>query len=207
MNRNWLFVGILSFSIIFSPLYISKVEAHSHPQTEERHMHFHISDQEFNNLIKKGYSRQEIFRAHFISKHSTEKNLEKILSVYKKNQSWEETAKHFGVDLEKIKQDHIKKHKQFYERNKTKIIQYLTTYTGKSATELENFLKDDVDLHFLVVAAAISKKSNTDISQIIQYKKEGKNYKDIITMLKLEPNTVFMEAKKIHKDIYKIVQE
>lgn len=170
-------------------------------------MHLHISDQEINDLIKKGYSKQDIFKAYFIAKHAKEKlDVETVLKVYKQKQSWGATAKYFKVDIEKIKKAHFEKHKQFYEKNKTKIIQYLATYTGKSPSELDKYLKD-VDLHFLIVAAAISKKSNTDLSQIIQDKKEGKHLKEIISKKKLDPESVFDEAKNIHKGIHRVIEK
>lgn len=207
MKKRQSLLSIIIISLILSPLYGYKVDAHTQPQMTNRHKHIHISDQEFNELIKKGYTRHEIMKAHFISKHSKEKNLEEILIAYKKNQSWKETANSFGVDLEKIKQEHVKKQQKFYNQNKTKIIQYLAAYTGKSPAELEKYLKEDIDLHFLIVSAAISKVSNKDLDQIIQYKKDGKNFKEMMTMLKLDEKTVFEEAKKLHHGIHRVIEK
>ncbi|KYD00099.1 hypothetical protein [Heyndrickxia sporothermodurans] len=207
MKKYYVLVSILSIALFCSSQNILTVSAHNHTQVEARHIHLHISDQEINNLMKKGYTKQDIFKAYFIAKHAKEKlDAETILKVYKQKQSWEETAKYFNVDIEKIKKAHFEKHKQFYEKNKTKIIQYLATYTGKSPTELDKYLKD-VDLHFLIVAAAISKKSNTDLSQIIKDKKEGKQLKEIISKEKLDPKSVFDEAKNIHKGIHRVIEK
>ncbi|GIN88744.1 hypothetical protein J6TS2_51300 [Heyndrickxia sporothermodurans] len=208
MKNRQLLLSLLALSIIFNPLNVLQAKAHvHHPKFIEGHKHTDLNEQEWNNLMQKGYSRQEIFKAHIIAKHSNEKDLEKILMVYKKNKSWKETAKQFGVNLEQLKRDHIKKHKEFFDKHKQQIIQYLSSYTGKSYTELNNYLKEDVDLHFLVVAAAISKKSNKDISQIIQYKKEGKDFKEILSTLKLDPTVIIEEAKVIHKGIRDAIEK
>ncbi|MCI1762444.1 hypothetical protein [Heyndrickxia oleronia] len=165
-----------------------------------------MSDQEIIDLIKKGYTRHEVFRAYFISKHANEKNVEKILKVFREKQSWKETAKQFGVDLEKVKKEHLKKHKEFYEKNKAQIINYLATYTGKSTATIEQYLKEDVDLHFLIFAAAISKKGNMDISKIIQDKKSGKSMKEITESAKLDPKAVFHEVKNIQHSIFEAIK-
>ncbi|MED3649824.1 hypothetical protein [Heyndrickxia sporothermodurans] len=207
MKKHYMLISLLSVFLFCSQQNILTVKAHDHKEIEAKHVHLHISDQEINDLIKKGYTKRDIFKAYFIAKHAKEKlDVETILKVYKQKQSWEETAKYFKVDFEKIKKEHFEKHKQFYKKNKTQIIQYLATYTGKSPKELDTYLKD-VDLHFLVVAAAISKKSNTDLNQIIQYKKEGKHLKEIISIEKLDPKSVFNEAKNIHKGIYRAIKK
>ncbi|MDH5162568.1 hypothetical protein [Heyndrickxia oleronia] len=206
MKKYFLSVCVLSISLFFNSFHTLNVYAHPHPQLDEKHKHLHMSDQEINDLIKKGYTRHEVFRAYFISKHSNEKNVEKILKVYREKQSWKETAKQFGVDLEKVKKEHLKKHKEFYEKNKAQIINYLATYTGKSTASIEQYLKEDVDLHFLIFAAAISKKGNMDISKIIQDKKSGKSIKEITESAKLDPKSVFHEVKNIQHGIFEAIK-
>ncbi|MBU5211220.1 hypothetical protein [Heyndrickxia oleronia] len=206
MKKYFFSVCVLSISLLFNSFHTLNVYAHPHPQLDEKHKHLHMSDQEINDLIKKGYTRHEVFRAYFISKHANEKNVEKILKVFREKQSWKETAKQFGVDLEKVKKEHLKKHKEFYEKNKAQIINYLATYTGKSTATIKQYLKEDVDLHFLIFAAAISKKGNMDISEIIQDKKSGKSMKEITESAKLDPKSVFPEVKNIQHGIFEAIK-
>jgi hypothetical protein len=164
---------------------------------EEKLGHLHISQDDFFKLEKLGYTKHDIIKAAHIAKHAN-KSVESVLSYFKKHPSWDETAKHFGVDLEKIKAEHIEKHRQLY---KDKIVKFLSSYTNHTPKEINQYLQNDVDLHFLIVAAAIEKTSNTDLSKIIQYKKDGKSFDEIMNSVNADPKVVFEEVKKIHHEI------
>ena len=77
MKKIFFSVCILSISLLFNSFHTLNVYAHPHPQLDEKHKHLHMSDQEINDLIKKVYTRHEVFRAYFISKHANEKECRK----------------------------------------------------------------------------------------------------------------------------------
>lgn len=115
-------ISLLSVFLFCSQQNILTVKAHDHKEIEAKHVHLHISDQEINDLIKKGYTKRDIFKAYFIAKHAKEKlDVETILKVYKQKQSWEETAKYFKVDIEKLKKSISKNINSFIKRIKHKL--------------------------------------------------------------------------------------
>jgi len=163
--------------------------------------HLQLNHEEFQILEKQGYTIHEIIQAAHISMY-TNKSIESILRFYKEHQSWHETAKHFGVDLEKLKTDQMRKTKQLlYKENKEKIIYILANYTNRKPEEISRYLKQDADLHFLIVAAVISKSTNTDLSKIIQLKKEGKSLDEIMNTVNADRKKVFKEVKLLHEKI------
>ncbi|PKR83599.1 hypothetical protein CWO92_18730 [Heyndrickxia camelliae] len=177
--------------------------------TKENHInveeegHLQLTYEEFQKLLKQGYTVHEIVKAAHISLY-TNKGIEYILRFYKKNGSWQETANHFGVDLEKLKTDQMRKTKRLNRQHKEKIITILANYTSRTPEEINDYLKQDADLHFLIVAAAISKTTNTDLPVIIQYNKEGMSFHEIMKTVHANQKIVFREVKILHQKIKNI---
>ena len=121
---------------------------------KEADEHLQLTHEEFQMLEKQGYSTQEIVKAAHISMY-TDKSIENILLFYKKSGSWHKTAKHFGVDWNKLETDQMRKTKQLNKANKEKIIAILAIYTNRTSAEISYYLKKEADLHFLIFAAAI----------------------------------------------------
>ncbi|MGV3467282.1 MAG: hypothetical protein ACO1OT_18570 [Heyndrickxia sp.] len=198
--KKYLFIVLGSMLFTFIEISSAAAIAHeNHPNMEDEN-HLQLTQEEFQKLEKQGYAVHEIVKAAHISMY-TNKSIESILRFYKKIGSWHETANHFGVDLEKLESDQIRKTKQLSQENKKEIILILANYTNRKPSEIMHYLKEDADLHFLIVAVAISKTTNTELPKIIQYKKEGKSFRDIMNTVHANRQTVFMEVKLLHQKI------
>jgi len=192
---------IISFTLIdIKSAAAITYENYSNLGVEDR---LRLTHEEFQKLEKQGYTVHEIVKAAHISMY-TNKSIDSILRFYKKNGSWHETANHFGVEWEKLENDQMRKTKQLSKEIKEKMVTILADYTNRTPAEINHYLKEDVDLHFLIVASAISKTTNTDLPTIIEYKKEGKSFHEIMNTVHANPKTVFDEVKKLHQEIKNI---
>lgn len=203
MKKIFLFIALISIHISFIDIPTVNATTYESKLNTEQEEHLHLTHEEFQKLEKQGYTVHEIVKAAHISMY-TNNTIESILRFYKEHGSWQETADHFGVDLQKLKTDQMRKTKQRYKENKEKIIILIANYTNKLPSEINDYLKEDTDLHFLIFAAAISKTTNTDLSRIIQYNKEGKSFDEIMTTVHANRKTVFNEVKMLHKKIKQI---
>lgn len=201
MKKYFLYIACATITLLsFLTLPLVKASIYESPVNLEEE-HLQLNHEDFQRLEKQGYTVHEIIKAAHISMYAN-KSIESILRYYKKHQSWHETANHFGVDLEKLKTDQMRKTKQLlYKENKEKIIYILANYTNRKPEEISRYLKQDADLHFLIVAAAISKTTETDLSKIIQLKKEEKSLDEIMNTVHANRKMVFKEVKLLHEKI------
>ncbi len=152
-------------------------------------------------LEKLGYDKHDIYHAIKISKIAKQ-DPEIVLTFYKKNRSWKETAKHFGVDPNEIKHHrHWKKHKEYLEKNKDKVMLNLASYLNKEETELNLHLKEGVSLHTLVKASVLSKLSDVELEEILAKKENGQSFREISKELNVEKKDIIIEIKKLKQAI------
>lgn len=172
---------------------------HSHEQKEiDHHKEVRKKIKEFE---ERGYKRENIRKAILIAKHA-DVEPQKVLDTYQETNSWQATAKTFGVDYEKIKQHHQEKVQEFFKKNKPQILKELAAYTGKDQTELAGYLDKDVPLKTLMKAAVVAKLSETELKDIIKENREGKSWKDIMreeeidrSALKSDMQSIFHKVK------------
>jgi uncharacterized protein (DUF433 family) len=175
---------------------------------EQKHEHHHriIDESLLNSLQEKGYTKKEIFIAAHIAKFSKQK-VEEVLAFYKKNDSsWEKTAQHYGVDLDKIRNHHHHMDK-FLEKNKDIVLKNVSEYSGKTAQELQGYLDKGISLRFLVSCSAMAKAANKDLGDIIKMKEQGKSFHEIKKELNLENEQIHTEMKKLVDKIQEDIQK
>lgn len=174
----------------------------------EYRKHYHhdfINEKDFKRLLDEGYSKKEIYKAAHIAKHSNTK-IDSVLKVYKKNDSsWEKTAKHYGLDMEKLKKKCHEHKEKFLQEHKEEVIENIAEYTGKTETEIQSWMNEGVPLRFIFKGAVIAKVSNHDLADIIKMKKDGKSFKEIKESLNIDRekmrNEMMALMKKIKEDI------
>ncbi|WP_028785082.1 hypothetical protein [Thalassobacillus devorans] len=194
-----LMMGILGFGV---PLGTQAEDdngtiMHSHELKENDH-HKEIR-KKIKQFEERGYKQENIRKAILIAKHA-DVEPQKVLDSYQMTNSWQATAKSFGVDYEKIKQHHQEKAKAFFKQNKPLILKELTAYTGENETELADYLEKDVSLKTLMKAAVVAKLSETELDNIIKEKQDGKSWKDIIREREIDPGNFKSEMKNLfHK--------
>lgn len=203
MKKNFLMASILSICIFNFATDVYAQNGTMYPPGDSSNPHEHIGkfvdEDKLEDLVEKGFTRKEIFIASHIAK-KTNQPVENVLSFYKKNNnSWETTAKHFGVNLEDIKK-FKNRDCAFYKKNEAAIILSLADYTDKKPEEIKGYIKDDISLRFLVAAAAISELSGKSIEEIIKLKQQGQSLFDISQTLKID-------HKKMHEEIKEIIDE
>ncbi|MFG6115946.1 hypothetical protein ACGTN9_12200 [Halobacillus sp. MO56] len=170
---------------------------HSHEHKENDH-HKEIRKR-IKEFEERGYKQENIRKAILIAKHAYVEP-QKVLDTYQVTNSWQATAKTFGVDYEKIKQHHQEKVQEFFKKNESQILNELTAYTGKDQTELGGYLDKDVSLKTLMKAAVVAKLSETEIEDIIKENQDGKSWKDILHERKIEPGALQSEMENLfHK--------
>ncbi|MGG4039728.1 hypothetical protein [Heyndrickxia ginsengihumi] len=196
---------LFSLMVMITCAFISVASVEASPEPEikgQPHHRLIIKQSELDALLKKGYSKHDIFHALFIYEHSKQKTtLENILQYHKQHPSWKETAKHFGVDIEKIKKEHREARNRFYATHKDKIINYLATYNHTSKQTIQKYVSKNEDLHFLIFASAIAKVSNKNLDQIMRLHQEGKSPHEIVKQLKIDRGKLFKEIRTIHDGI------
>ncbi|WP_080847629.1 hypothetical protein [Cytobacillus gottheilii] len=200
-----IFILILS---IFTLLFPSLGSAFAQEGGEGHHEHHHFMNKEqVDSLMNKGYTKEEIYKASFIAKFSKSK-VEDVLAAYKKNgSSWDKTAKNFGVDLQKMKQ-HYKAKGRFLKKHQAEVLQTLSVYTGKKEADLEALVKEEnMSLHFIIMAVAMSKSSGKDLNEVIQLKKDGKNFHEMKKQLNLNDDKLHQEMKTLMGAIKDSIKE
>lgn len=167
------------------------------------HEHRLLKKEQLDQFINQGYKKKDIYKAAHIAKFSG-KNIEEVLQYFKAhNNSWEETAKHYGVDLKKIHKHHKFK---FLKEHPSEAIKTLSAYTGKQEQEIKSWINDGISLHFVVGAAAVAKLSGKPIDELIEMKKQGKSSAEIKEKYKLDESKVHQEIKNIMRQIKKNVK-
>ncbi|KAB2331021.1 hypothetical protein [Bacillus mesophilum] len=199
---------LIVFLSIFTLLCPSLGSAFAQSGGEGHHHGHHFMDKELvDSLMNKGFSKEEIYKASFIAKFSQAK-VEDVLASYKKNgSSWDKTAQQFGVDLQKMKQ-HYKAKGRFLKKHQTEVLKTLSVYTGKSEADLEALIKkENMSLHFIITAAAMSKSSGKDFNDIIQLKKDGKSFQEMKEKLNLTDDKLHQEMKTLMGEIKNSIKE
>lgn len=207
--------------IIFTVLFVSFIQtelAFAHGSTmrddkdqqiEKDHKHHHklIEEEQVNELMKQGFTKKEIFLGAIISKKANKK-VEEVLAIYKKNQSWEQTATQLGLSSEEVNKI-LSMHKWeiFVKENKDEIIEHLATYANKSEDDIHAYLKDKISLRFLIGAAAVAKLTNKDLDEIITLKKEQKSFHEIMKDLNVNHEDLHKEIRKFKQDVEKAIEE
>lgn len=206
MKKILLIVSTLSFFLLGSALLQTPHISYAEKNTdhEENHHHF-IEKGDLQRLLEQGYSKKDILKAAHIAKY-TDKNVDEVLKSYKENDSsWEKTAGHYGLDLEKLKKKCHKHKEKFLEENKETIIKNVAEYSGKTEKDIQSWLDEGVSLRFIVRGAAMAKASNKDLAELIKLHLEGQSYKDLKMNLHIDREKMHTEMmvlmKKIKEDI------
>lgn len=166
-----------------------------------------IEKEKVDELIDKGYSKKEIFMGAIISKKAN-RNIDEVLALYKKSNSWDATAKQLGVDIEELKRiDSIQKWRKLIENNSSTVISHLAQYSDKNEEEIKVFINDGIPLRFLIGAAAMAKLSGKDLEEIIAYKQEGKSHRDIMNILEIEHENLHKELESFRKNVQKKISK
>ncbi len=196
--------------VLFNSAFSANAETapKENPNHGQHHAHHHrmIDETLLKNLLEKGYTKKEIFIAVHIAKHSKQK-VEDVLAFYKQNESsWEKTAQHYGVDLEKIKNHHHHMDK-FLEKNKEVVLQTVSKYSGKTPQDLQGYLEKGIPLRSLVSGAAMAKAANKDLDDVMKMKEKGKSFHEIKKELNLEKEQIHTEMRKLVDEIQKNIKE
>ncbi|MCJ7840266.1 hypothetical protein MUB24_04925 [Lederbergia sp. NSJ-179] len=186
-------VMAVCFSLIGSGTITVTVSAHEPAQ-------FKMEEAEFQSLLEKGYSEKDIFHAKGIA-HLAKKDVEDVLKYYKKSGSWEKTAAHFGIDLEKMKAKH-EKMKKFYLENQEEILAYIAEYSDTSLEDLKKLQEgNSFKIHHLMKAAVIAKLSNSAMIDIVNDHKAGKNFYEMAQDRNVQKEEFRKEMKRIHREL------
>lgn len=136
------------------------------------------------------------------------RNIDEVLALYKKSNSWDATAKQLGVDIEELKRiDSIQKWRKLIENNSSTVISHLAQYSDKNEEEIKVFINDGIPLRFLIGAAAMAKLSGKDLEEIIAYKQEGKSHRDIMNILEIEHENLHKELESFRKNVQKKISK
>ncbi|MBT2690751.1 hypothetical protein J7I93_21660 [Bacillus sp. ISL-47] len=199
MKKRLLTVLAFCFLLIGSAFSVNaETQPDKIPNQEDigEHTHSIIDESLLKSLQEKGYTKKEIYIASHIAKFSNQK-VEEILAFYKKNDSsWEKTAQHYGVDLNKIKKNHHHMDK-FLEKNKDIVLKNVSEFSGKTAQELQGYLDKEIPLRFLVSGSAMAKAANKDLDEIIKMKEQGKSFHEIKKELNIEKEQIHTEMRKL----------
>ncbi|MFD1019157.1 hypothetical protein [Thalassobacillus hwangdonensis] len=189
-------IGMLGITF---PVTISHADHHTtvHGEMHENKAEFH---EQFRDLVKQGYTKKDIVRAFHIAKKSGE-DVEEILKHHKETQSWEKTAEHYGVDLEKMKEEYRAKREAFIEDHKDAIMSQLSEYTGKTEKELNELIESGVPISFLVKASIVSKVAETDFDKLVAAKRKGKSFKEMTEDLNIDQEALHKEMKEFMKEV------
>ncbi|MBY0595736.1 hypothetical protein [Bacillus bingmayongensis] len=160
-------------------------------------MHHHkiISEEQIQSLEKQGYKKHEIWKAAHIAKIS-KKDIKDVLSYYKQNKSWKETAKHFGVDPKKLHKHHISK------EMKQALLQKVAEMQNSTPEQMKKTMQDNhIRLHHLAVLTIIAQKSNTPFNDVLQMKKDGMHVKQIAEKLNVQKEDIRAEMMKLIQSV------
>lgn len=165
------------------------------PKEVVLHHHKIISEKQIQSLEKQGYKKHEIWKAAHIAKIS-KKDINDVLSYYKQNKSWKETAKHFGVDPKKMHRHHMSKEMKAALLKKVAEIQKSTPEQMKKTME-DNHLH----LRHLAVLTIIAQKSNTPFNDVLKMKKDGMHVKQIAEKLNVKREDIRAEMMKLIQSV------
>ncbi|USK56447.1 hypothetical protein LIS82_08255 [Cytobacillus solani] len=173
-------------------------------QKENPHRHF-MNEADFQRLIDQGYTKKEILKAAHIAKFA-DKKIDDVLKTYKESDSsWEKTAAHYGLDMEKLKKQCHEQKEKFLEEHKEDVIENVAEYTGKTETQIKSWVNEGIPLRFIVGGAAMAKASGKDMEELIKMKKNGQSFQDIKKSLHLDKGKLHKEMKvlmgKIKEDM------
>ncbi|MFC0417440.1 hypothetical protein ACFFHH_18675 [Cytobacillus solani] len=173
-------------------------------QQENPHRHF-MNEADFQRLIDQGYTKKEILKAAHIAKFA-DKKIDDVLKTYKESDSsWEKTAAHYGLDMEKLKKQCHEQKEKFLEEHKEDVIENVAEYTGKTETQIKSWVNEGIPLRFIVGGAAMAKASGKDMEELIKMKKNGQSFQDIKKSLHLDKGKLHEEMKvlmgKIKEDM------
>ncbi|MDF2083698.1 hypothetical protein [Bacillus pseudomycoides] len=165
-------------------------------QTEvAAHHHKLISEEQIQSLEKQGYNKHEIWKAAHIAKIS-KKDIKDVLSYYKQNKSWKETAKHFGVDPKKLHKHHMSK------EMKQALLQKVAEMQNSTPEQMQKVMKDNnIRLHQLTVLTIIAQKSNTPFNDVLKMKKDGMHIKQIAEKLNVKKEDIRAEMMKLIQSV------
>ncbi|WP_459500359.1 hypothetical protein [Bacillus sp. C1] len=159
------------------------------------HYHLPISNEQLQSLEKQGYQKREIWKTARIAKIS-KKDINDVLSYYKQNKSWEETAKHFGVDQKKLHKHHMSK------EMKAALLQKVADMQKSTPEQLKKTMEENhIHLHHLAVLTIISQKSNTPLDDVLKMKKGGMHVKQIAEKLNVKKEEIKTEMRKLVQSV------
>ncbi|WP_410984743.1 hypothetical protein [Bacillus cereus] len=159
------------------------------------HHHKIISEEQIQSLEKQGYNKHEIWKAAHIAKIS-KKDINEVLSYYKQNKSWKETAKHFGVDPKKMHKHHMSK------EMKAALLQKIAEMQKSTPEQMKKTMEDNhLHLRHLAVFTIIAQKSNTPFNDVLQMKKDGMHVKQIAEKLNVKKEDIRAEMMKLIQSV------
>lgn len=165
------------------------------PKEVALHHHKIISEEQIQSLEKQGYNKHEIWKAAHIAKIS-QKDINDVLSYYKQNKSWKETAKHFGVDPKKMHKHHLSK------EMKAALLQKVAEMQKSTPEQMKKIMEDNhIHLHHLAVLTIIAQKSNTPFNDVLQMKKDGIHVKQIAEKLNVKKEDIRAEMMKLIQSV------
>lgn len=209
MRKQWFITFALGFlllgtALVHTPNAAAQNQTGTEQKGDQEYQHDFIKQDEMDRLLKEGHSKKDILKAAHIAKYA-DKNIDEVLKTYKEKGSWEETAQHYGLDLEKMKKDCHEKKEKFLQEHKDDVIDEVAEYTGKTEEEINGWVNNGVPLRFIVAGAAMAKASGKDLSEIVQMKQDGKSFKEIMEGLGVNKEKMHQEMntlmKKIKEDI------
>ncbi|MCI0767320.1 hypothetical protein [Bacillus sp. TL12] len=159
------------------------------------HHHKIISEEQIQSLEKQGYNKHEIWKAAHIAKIS-KKDINDVLSYYKQNKSWKETAKHFGVDPKKMHKHHMSK------EMKAALLQKIAEMQKSTPEQMKKAMEDNrLHLRHLAVLTIIAQKSNTPFNDVLQMKTDGMHVKQIAEKLNVKREDIRAEMMKLIQSV------
>lgn len=179
----------------------SQSEQEMEKQEKQDKHHRLIEEDKVKELTEKGFTKEEIFKGAILAKKS-DKSVDDVLAIYKEKQTWENTAKELGIDLDELKKiNSMVEWNQFLENHEPAVIDHLAAYTNKKSTDIQAYLDDKMSLRFLIGAAAMAKLSNKDLDEIVSLKKNGQSFHNIISTLNIKHEDLHNELNQFKKEV------
>jgi hypothetical protein len=206
--KKWLSLLFVTGLLFVFPISTTLANTHDgektnyHPQS---HHLKHVDKEKLAELEKQGYTRKEIFHALHFAKYSG-KTVEEVLKIYKKQGTWDLTAKELGMDFKQIHKKQKEKFEKLYQENKEPFIEYLANYSGTEKTTIENYLKT-VPYHKLFKAAVLAKTTDQSLNDVMKKHEQGKKIKDMFKEANVDHKKVHAEYMKVHRGLMKIAKK
>ncbi|MDM5153539.1 hypothetical protein QUF88_06730 [Bacillus sp. DX1.1] len=154
-----------------------------------------ISEEQLKSLEQQGYQKHEIWKAAHLAK-ITKQDINTVLAYYKQTKSWEDTAKHFGVDPKKLHKHHMSK------EMKEALLQKVAEMQKSTPEQVKKTMKDyNIHLRHLVILTIIAQKSNTPLNDVLQMKKDGMHIKQIADKLNVKKEDIRAEMHKLIQSV------